>query len=67
MDPDLDLDPDPYGHFWDHGSGSARKIMRIRKTDVTNQKYLAIGYVLFSIQVYAKKRCLKKKLFKQKR
>ena len=26
------LDPDPYGHFWDPGSGSAWKLMRIRNT-----------------------------------
>ena len=28
----LDPDPDPYGHFWDPGSRSAWKLMRIRNT-----------------------------------
>ena len=29
---DLDLDPDPYEHFWDPGSGSPQKRMRIQNT-----------------------------------
>ena len=32
--PPLNQDPDPYEHFWDPGSGSAWKIMRIRSTGV---------------------------------
>ena len=34
LDLDPHLDPDQYGHFWDHGSvsGSALKVRRIRNT-----------------------------------
>ena len=32
LNSDLDPNPDPYGHFWDPGSGSAWKLMRIRNT-----------------------------------
>ena len=32
LDLDPHPDPDRYGHFWDPGSGSARKLMRIRNT-----------------------------------
>ena len=32
LDPDLHPDLDPYRHFWDPGSGSAWKLLRIRNT-----------------------------------
>ena len=38
-------DPDPYGHFWDPGSGSAWKLLRIRNTAF-------ISFIYYSINMF---------------